>query len=118
MIQAQSLPPNKSVYDYPIVLPGQELTAEQKTQAQLAQIAGIILATAAAKDGIEQATTNQLITMLRATDLTNRKAVEVFAKNAAQLVGLAIKATREVTWAGVASRANVMEIPVASNIPF
>lgn len=50
MIQAQSLPPNKSVYDYPIVLPGQELTEEQKTQAQLAQIAGIILATAAAKD--------------------------------------------------------------------
>lgn len=117
MIQAQSLPPNKSVYDYPIVLPGQELTEEQKRQAQLAQIAGIILATAAAKDGIEQATTNQLITLLRATDLTNRKAVEVFAKNAAQLVGLAIKATRDVTWAGVASRANVMGIPFASVIP-
>ena len=107
MVVANQLPAARSVYDYPVVIPGQELTEEQKKQKQVAQIAGIVTAVAAAKAALTEATVLQVVSLLKATDLTNEAAVELFAKQAARLVSTAIKHSQRVTWSGVKQRALV-----------
>lgn len=117
MIQAQNLPPGKSVRDYPVVLPGQEMTEEQQQQAQMAQIAGIVLTAAAAKSAIMDTTTNQIVALLRVTDLTSEAAIKIFAKQAAYLVRLAIRQARQVAWSGVSRRAAVVGIEMPATPP-
>lgn len=117
MIQAQNLPPAKSVRDYPVVMPGQELTEEQQQQANLAQIAGIVLAAAAGKKAIMDTVTNQVVALLRVTDLTSEAAVKLFASQAAYLVRLAISQVRMISWSGVSARAAVVGIDMPSTPP-
>lgn len=116
-IQAQSLPPNKSVYSYPVVIPGQELSPEQVQQANLAQIAGIVLSVAAAKKALEIATTNQIVLLLRTTNLLLESGVKSFAKTAAMIMKMALQRSREITWAGVAARAQVVGIELPAVMP-
>lgn len=115
MIQAQNLPPGKTVRNYPIVLPDQEMTEEQQQQAQMAQIAGIVLTAAAGKKVVMDTATNQIVALLRVTDLASEVAVKIFAKQAAFLVRLAIAQARSIAWSGVSSRAAVVgiEMPAA-----
>lgn len=117
MIQAQNLPPRKSIRDYPVAFPGQELTEEQEEQANVAQIAGIVLAAAAGKKAIMDATTNQIVALLRVTDLTSQIAVKTFASQAAHLVRLAIRQARNIAWSGVAERAAVVGVDMAPAPP-
>lgn len=117
MIQSQLLPPGKSVYDYPAVFAGQELSEEQEEQAQIAQIAGIVLAAAAGKAALTDAVTNQIVAMLRVTDLTSDLAVSIFAKQAALLVRLAVKASQGISWSGVSARAAVVGVSLPSLPP-
>lgn len=107
MVQAVNLPPRKTPYDHPVIIRGQEFTKDQEQQAQLAQIAGIITATAAAKASIEQAVTNQLIVFLRSADLTTEVGIKAFATAAATLVEAGIRQARLLSWSGVAARAKV-----------
>ena len=58
-VTAQTLPPARSVYDYPITIPGQELTPAQVEQANIAKIAGIVTAVAAGKKALTDAVTMQ-----------------------------------------------------------
>lgn len=117
MIQAQNLPPGKSVRDYPVVLPDQEMTEEQQQQAQMAQIAGIVLTAAAGKKAIMDSVTNQIVALLRVTDLASEAAVAIFAKQAAYLVRLAIRQAQRISWSGVASRAAVVGVEMPSSPP-
>lgn len=110
MIQAQDLPASASVYDYPTVMPGEELTPEQTTQLTTAQIAGIIIAVAAAKSGITAATTMQLVALLRGTNLASQAAVASFATFAEMVVSLAVRRSQEITWAGVSNRASLLGV--------
>lgn len=111
------LPPGKSVYDYPASFPGQELTEEQQQQANLAQIAAIVLAAAAGKKALADAVTNQIVALLRVTDLTSSVAISLFAKQAATLVRLAVRQSRSISWSGVAARARVVGISLPSSPP-
>ena len=117
MIQAQELPPRRSVFDYPLTVPGVPLTEEQEEQLNLAQIAAIVLSVAAAKNALTNVTTNQIVALLRVTDLTSTAAVALFAKQAAALVRLAIGQSKQVTWAGVASRTGVMGVEFPMVLP-
>lgn len=117
MIQSQMLPPGKSVHDYPISFPGQELTEEQQQQAQMAQIAAIVLAAAAGKKALSDAVTNQIVALLRVTDLTSEVAVSLFAKQAASLVRLAVRQSRSISWSSVAARSRVVGISLPSTPP-
>lgn len=117
MIQAQSLPPGKSVYDYPALAPGQEPTLEQQQQMSLAQIAGIILAVSVAKGAIEDAVTNQLVAVLRTVDLATEAGVKAFIAAAQLLLPTARQKAREVTWSGFVNRANVVGIEFDATLP-
>ncbi len=117
MIQAQALPPGKSVYDYPAIYPGQPLNEEQEKQAQVAQIAGIVLAAAAGKKALTDAVTNQIVAMLRVTDLTSTVAVALFAKQASFLVRLAVRQSQMIAWSGVSARAAVVGISLGATPP-
>lgn len=117
MIQAQQLPPLRSPYDYPMVLPGQELTPAQEQQAQLAQIAGIIMAAAAAKSGLEAAVTNQLVALMRVADLTTAAGIKVFAASAAAIVKMGIRQARVASWSAFAARARVVGISFPAGLP-
>lgn len=110
MIPANQLPPKKSVYDMPNVLPGMDPTPEQAEQAQVAQIAGIVLAVAAAKSTLADAVTNYLVALLRSADLITEAGIKAFAKSAAALVRLAVRQSQEITWSGVSARAQVVGI--------
>lgn len=117
MIQSQLLPPGKSIRDYPVVLPDQEMTEEQGQQAQMAQIAGIVLASAAGKKAVMDTVTNQIVALLRVTDLTSEVAVRIFAKQAAYLVRFAMAQAKRISWSGVAARAAVVDIDMPSTPP-
>jgi len=67
-VTAQTLPPARSVYDYPITIPGQELTPAQVEQANIAKIAGIVTAVAAGKKALTDAVTMQVVALLRAAE--------------------------------------------------
>lgn len=117
MIQAQLLPPSKSVYDYPAVVPGEEPTEEQQQQMIMAQIAGVILAVAAAKKGIEAATTNQLIAVLRTSNLLTASGVEAFVQAVKLILPVAKEKAREITWSGFANRATLVGIDFPEVMP-
>ena len=110
MIPANQLPPKKSVYDMPSVLPGMDPTPEQEEQARVAQIAGIVLAVAAAKSTLSDAVTNYLVVLLRSADLLTEAGIKAFAKSAAALVRLAVRQAQEITWSGVSARAQVVGV--------
>lgn len=110
MIPANQLPPKKSVYDMPNVLPGLDPTPEQKEQAQVAQIAGIVLAVAAAKSTLADTATNYLVALLRSADLLTEAGIKAFAKAAAAVVRLAVRQAQEITWSGVSARSQVVGI--------
>lgn len=123
MIPANQLPPKKSVYDMPSVLPGLEPTPEQLEQAKLAQIAGIILAVAGAKTAVSTTTTMYLVALLRSANLLTEAGIKAFSVAAASVVRLAVRQSQEITWAGVAARAQVVgvrfngEVPLEREIP-
>lgn len=116
-VMAQALPPRKTAYDYPIVGPGQQLTPSQEEQKIVARIAGIIAATAAAKVSIEAATTNQLVALLRVSDLLTEAGVAAFAKTAVIIVKAAIRQARIASWASVSSRAKAAGATPPTSLP-
>jgi hypothetical protein len=117
MIPANQLPPKKSVYDLPSVLPGMEPTPEQIEQASLAQIAGIVLAVANAKTAISATATMHLVALLRAANLLTEAGVAAFAKAAAAVVRAAVRQSQEVTWSGVAARTQIVGVRFDGTIP-
>lgn len=117
MIPANQLPPKPSVYDYPNVLPGQEATPEQVQQAQLAQIAGIVLAVAASKAAVADTATGFLVTLLRSADLLTEAGIKAFAKSAAMVVRAATRQAQELTWSGVSARATVVGVRFDGSTP-
>ena len=58
------LPPAPSIYDYPMVYPGQEPNEEQQQQMRMAQIAGIVAGVGAAKVAIMDTISIQLAALL------------------------------------------------------
>lgn len=122
-VMAQALPPRKTAYDYPIVGPGQELTPQQEEQKIVARIAGIVAATATTKVAIEAATTNQLVALLRVSDLLTEAGVKAFAKTAALIVTAAIRQARIASWSSTSARAKAAgatpptSMPTENNIP-
>lgn len=117
MIPANQLPPKKSVYDLPQVLPGQELTPEQEEQAQVAQIAGIVMAVASAKAALSDTAVNYLVTLLRSADLLTEAGIAAFAKAAAAVVRIAVRQAQELTWSGVSARSQVVGITFDGSTP-
>lgn len=117
MIQAQSLPPNKTIYDYPVVLPGEEPTEAQQAQMTIAQIAGIVMAVSAGKSALEAATTNQLVEALRTTNLLVDASVDTFIAFVKFLLPEAQKKARELTWTGVALRAELVGVDFPDEMP-
>lgn len=117
MIQAQNLPPGKSVYDYPAVFPGQEMTQEQSTQAQLAILAGTVMSVATAKQLLVTNTVAQVVALLRVADLTTQASIDAFAKSAAKLVEAAIAHSRTIVWSGVSLRAKEMGVSFPATPP-
>lgn len=116
-IQAQNLPPGKSVLDFPIVTPGQEMSEEQKDRATIAKLAGIAMAGSAAKQRLTDATTMQVVALLRAADLTTQAGVEAFASSAAAVVRMAISQAKNISWSGVRLRAAEMGVSLPSMPP-
>lgn len=117
MVAAAQLPPRKTAYDYPLTMPGQELTPEQEEQLIVARIAGIIVATATAKTAIEAATVNQIVALMRVSDLLTETGVKAFAKMAAMLVGVAVRKARVASWSAVSSRAKAAGVTPPGSIP-
>lgn len=116
-IQAQNLPPGKTIYDYPAVFPGQEMTPEQSAQAQVAILAGSVMAASSAKSALTQATVGQIVALLRVADLTSKASIEAFAKSAATLVEAAISHSRRIAWGAVAVRAREMNVSFPATPP-
>lgn len=116
-IPFNALPPVRSVYDYPVYLPGQDLTEEQEEQLTMAQIAGIILAVAASKTALKEGITNQLVGVLRMTDLLSKSSTKAFAEIAALLVQSGIEESWSLTWGGVRSRANAVGVDFSEEVP-
>lgn len=117
MVGAAQLPPRKTAYDFPIAMPGQELTPQQEEQYMVAKIAAIVTATAVAKTTIEVATVNQIVSLLRVSDLLTEAGVKTFAKVAAMLVRVAIRQARTASWSSVSSRAKVVGVSTPGAIP-
>lgn len=117
MIQGQALPPGKSVLDYPVVMPGQEMTPEQEEQTTTATLAGIAMSVAAAKAVLADSTTNQVVALLRTADLTTEAAIKAFAKSAAAIVRMAIRQAKVITWSGVRMRAAEVGIAFPASPP-
>ena len=116
-VTAQTLPPARSVYDYPITIPGQELTPAQVEQANIAKIAGIVTAVAAGKKALTDAVTMQVVALLRAADFTTEAGVKLFARQAATIVRMGIRQSQIVTWAGVRERSAIMGVPLPGAVP-
>ena len=116
-VTAQTLPPARSVYDYPITIPGQELTPAQVEQANIAKIAGIVTAVAAGKKALTDAVTMQVVALLRAADFTTDAGVKLFARQAATIVRMGIRQSQIVTWAGVRERSAIMGVPLPGSVP-
>ena len=117
MIAAQNLPNARSVYDAPPLLPGEDLTPEQEQQNMTAQIAAIVTGVAAAKKGLEVATTNQIVTLLHGADLLTEAGVKAFAKSAAALVRFASRQAQELTWTGTRMRTEIVGVPFDEPMP-
>lgn len=117
MINAVQLPPERSIYDYPLVYPGQELTPAQEEQKKLAQIAGIITAVAAGKKAVSDAVTMQVVGLLRGADLASEAGVQLFAKQAARIVRAGIKQAHILTWSGFVARTRIAGVPFNDQFP-
>lgn len=117
MISANELPQKESVYDFPAVPHGQQPTPEQQEQAMTAQIAATIVGVAAAKAGMQDAVTNQIVALLKSADLMSEAGIKAFAKIAARLVRAASRKSQELTWVGVKRRASIVGVPFTAPMP-
>lgn len=116
-VPGEALPPVPSVFDYPTVLPGQQMTAEQQKQFQVAQVAAIMYAVSRVRLGIQSTVVLQIMQILRSTDLSSKQAVKAFAKQAAMLVRAATRNIRLNTWGGVVQRARVYGLDLPATPP-
>lgn len=116
-VPGEALPPVPSVFDYPTVLPGQQITAEQQKQFQVAQVAAIMYAVSRVRLGIQSTVVLQIMQILRSTDLSSKQAVKAFAKQAAMLVRAASRNIRLNTWGGVVQRARVYGLDLPATPP-
>lgn len=116
-VPGEALPPVPSVFDYPTVLPGQQMTAEQQRQFQVAQVAAIMYAVSRVRLGIQSTVVLQIMQILRSTDLSSKQAVKAFAKQAAMLVRAASRNIRLNTWGGVVQRARVYGLDLPATPP-
>lgn len=116
-VPGEALPPIPSVFDYPTVLPGQQMTPEQEKQFQVAQVAAIMYAVSRVRMGIQSTVVLQIMQLLRSADLSSQKAVKQFAKQAAQLVRAAMRNIRLNTWGGVVQRARVYGLDLPATPP-
>lgn len=116
-VPGEALPPVPSVFDYPTVLPGQQMTAEQQQQFQVAQVAAIMYAVSRVRLGIQSTVVLQIMQILRSTDLSSKQAVKAFAKQAAMLVRAATRNIRLNTWGGVVQRARVYGLDLPATPP-
>lgn len=116
-VPGETLPPVPSVFDYPTVLPGQQMTAEQQRQFQVAQVAAIMYAVSRVRLGIQSTVVLQIMQILRSTDLSSKQAVKAFAKQAAMLVRAATRNIRLNTWGGVVQRARVYGLDLPATPP-
>lgn len=116
-VPGEALPPIPSVFDYPTVLPGQQMTPEQQQQFQVAQVAAIMYAVSRVRMGIQSTVVLQIMQLLRSADLSSQKAVKQFAKQAAQLVRAAMRNIRLNTWGGVVQRARVYGLDLPATPP-
>lgn len=116
-VPGEALPPVPSVFDYPTVLPGQQMTAEQQKQFQVAQVAAIMYAVSRVRLGIQSTVVLQIMQILRSTDLSSKQAVKAFAKQAAILVRAASRNIRLNTWGGVVQRARVYGLDLPATPP-
>lgn len=116
-VPGEALPPIPSVFDYPTVLPGQQMTPEQQQQFQVAQVAAIMYAVSRVRLGIQSTVVLQIMQLLRSADLSSQKAVKQFAKQAAQLVRAAMRNIRLNTWGGVVQRARVYGLDLPATPP-
>lgn len=116
-VPGEALPPIPSVFDYPTVLPGQQMTPEQEKQFQVAQVAAIMYAVSRVRLGIQSTVVLQIMQLLRSADLSSQKAVKQFAKQAAQLVRTAMRNIRLNTWGGVVQRARVYGLDLPATPP-
>lgn len=116
-VPGEALPPVPSVFDYPTVLPGQQMTAEQQKQFQVAQVAAIMYAVSRVRLGIQSTVVLQIMQILRSTDLSSKQAVKAFAKQAAMLVRAASRNIRLNTWGGVVQRARVYGLDLPATPP-
>lgn len=117
MINARDLPRKTSPYELPAVPHGQHPTEEQLEQAMTSQIANIVMGVAVAKMSLKDATTNQIVALLKSADLATEAGIKAFAKIAATLVRLASRKAQEVTWAGVKRRTSIAGVPFTGVIP-
>lgn len=116
-VPGEALPPVPSVFDYPTVLPGQQMTAEQQRQFQVAQVAAIMYAVSRVRLSIQSTVVLQIMQILRSTDLSSKQAVKAFAKQAAMLVRAATRNIRLNTWGGVVQRARVYGLDLPATPP-
>lgn len=116
-VPGEALPPVPSVFDYPTVLPGQQMTPEQEKQFQVAQVAAIMYAVSRVRMGIQSTVVLQIMQLLRSADLTSQKAVKQFAKQAAFLMRAAMRNIRLNTWSGVVQRARVYGLDLPATPP-
>lgn len=116
-VPGEALPPIPSVFDYPTVLPGQQMTPEQQQQFQVAQVAAIMYAVSRVRMGIQSTVVLQIMQILRSTDLSSKQAVKAFAKQAAMLVRGAVRNVRLNTWGGVVQRARVYGLDLPATPP-
>lgn len=116
-VPGEALPPVPSVFDYPTVLPGQQMTPEQQQQFQVAQVAAIMYAVSRVRLGIQSTVVLQIMQILRSTDLSSKQAVKAFAKQAAMLVRGAVRNVRLNTWGGVVQRARVYGLDLPATPP-
>ena len=95
-----ALPAKRSVYEAPAVARS-EMTARQKDEFAVAQVAAIIAAAGVAKAGIANQTTLLLVPLLRSMDPENAEEVAAFARKAAQLIDIGRQEVAKVSWASV-----------------
>lgn len=109
-----SLPPRRSVYTAPTVAP-EEMSPEQQEQFSLAQVAGIVAASAAAKQSVANQVTLMLVPLMRGLDPYNPERVAEFAYKAAQLVTMGRNEVSRIAWSSVVSQAAAYDVVIAGD---
>ncbi|QRE00915.1 MuF-like minor capsid protein [Nocardia phage NC1] len=98
-----ALPPSRSIYAAPAIAPA-EMTEEQSTAFQLAQVAAVVAAAGAARQTLANQTTLLLVPMLRTINPYNVAEVVAFALKAAELVELARQESARISWASIGAQ--------------